>query len=214
VDITVTADAADKLLVSWELTFKQFSVTTDSTTFTVNGTRTVQRTGYNFKFNGLQGVRITATDNITANLSYAIAKTGATDTLKFTRVVSRIRNAILHYDNIGGIGWLNRRFRFNLSKDTITLSGTVTGINEKGDPYTKTVSASTPLVITYYLGTPIISSGILDYSVTGTSPASYTVSFMQDTAHPRFTLITVTNNTTMESHSFDRRFSRHFRRWW
>lgn len=214
VDITINADPTDKQLVSWEMTFKQFSVTTDSTTFTVNGTRIVQRTGHTFKFNGLQGLRVTATDNISANLSYAIVKIGATDTLKFTRVVSKLRNSILHFDNIGGIFWFNSRFRFNLSKDTVTLSGTVTGINEKGDAYSKTVSASSPLIITFYRGTPIISSGILDYTVTGTTPASYTITFKEDPAHPFKTLITVTNNTNNATFSFDRKFSRRIRRWW
>jgi hypothetical protein len=214
IDVLVSLTGTDKQLVTRVLTFKHFSVTTDSTTFTINGVRTVARTARTFKFNGAAGVRFTATDNITANLSYAITKTGTSDTLKFTRIVSRLRKAYLHYDNFGGIIWRLARFRTNLSKDTLTFSGTVTGINEKGDPYTKTVSASTPLVVTFYLGTPIIISGTLDYTVTGTSAASYTVTFEEDPAHPRNTLITATNNTTLAVTTFDRRFGRKFRRWW
>lgn len=214
IDITITVNGSDKLLISRALVFKHFSVSTDSTTFTVNGTRTVTRTARKFKFLGLQGSRFAVTDNITANLSYAITKIGVSDTLKFTRVVARLRNSVLHFDNFGGILWRFARFRNNLSKDTITISGTVTGINEKGDAYSKVVSASTPLVITFYKGTPVISSGTLDYSVTGASAASYTVTFKEDPDHPRNTLITVTNNTTLKSTSFDRRFSRKLRRWW
>lgn len=214
IDLTITANGTNKQLVTRALTFKHFSVKTDSTTFTVSGTRTLVRTGHTFKFYGLQGSRFTATDNITANLSYAITKTGVSDTLKFTRVVSRLRKAFLHYDNFGGNLWKLARFRNNLSKDTITLSGTVTGINEKGDPYTKTVSSASPLIITFYRGTPVITSGTMDYTVTGTSASSYTITFKDDPDHPRNTLITVTNNTTLATNSFDRRFSRKLRRWW
>jgi len=214
IDVLVTLNGTDKLLVTRTMTFKHFSVTTDSTTFTINGIRTMMRTARSFKFNGAADARFTATDNITANLSYAITKTGVSDTLKFTRIVSRLRKASLYYDNYGGILWRFARFRTNLSKDTISFSGTVTGINEKGDSYTKTVSSSTPLQVTFYLGTPIISSGTLDYAVTGTSAASFTVIFKEDPNHPRNTLITATNHTTLAVSTFDRRFSRKFRRWW
>jgi hypothetical protein len=214
IDVLVTANGTDKQLITRTLTFKHFSVTTDSTTFTITGVRTMTRTDHSFKFNGVSGARLTTTDNITANLSYAITKTGVSDTLKFTRIVSRLRKAYLHYDNYGGILWKFAWFRNNLSKDTISISGTVTGINEKGDPYTKTVSSSSPLLITFYLGTPIISSGILDYTVTGTTAESFTVTFKEDPNHPRNTLITVTNNTTLAVTTFDRRFGRKFGRWW
>jgi hypothetical protein len=214
IDVLVSLNGTDKQLVNRTMTFKHFSVATDSTTFTINGFRSVMRTDRTFKFNGAAGARFTATDNITANLSYAITKTGVSDTLRFTRLVSRLRKAYLHYDNYGGILWRFARFRTNLSKDTISFSGTVTGINEKGDPYTKTVSSSTPLVVTFYRGTPIITLGILDYTVSGTSAASFTVTFKEDPNHPRNTLITATNNTTLAETTFDRRFSRKFRRWW
>lgn len=214
VDITVTANGAYYQLVTWVQTFKNFSVTTDSTVFTVNGIRTVERTDHTFSFNGLQGLRITATDNITGSLSYSITKIGASDSLKFTRVLNRVRHAILHFDNIGGITWHLSRFRFDLSKDTVTWSGTVSGIDEKGDPYVRTVNASTPLVVTFYRGSPIISSGTMQEDVSGSSPVSYTITFKEDPDHPRFTLVTVINNETQAKFTFDRRFGRVFRRWW
>lgn len=213
IDINITS-STDKQLVTRVYTFKHFSIKTDSTTFTINGVRTVARIARTFKFLGTKGARFTATDNITANLSYAITKTGVSDTLKFTRVVARLRKAYLHYSNYGGAVWKLARFRTNMSKDTVTYSGTVTGINEKGDPYTKTVSSASPLLVTFYLGTPVISSGTMDYAVTGTSASSYTITFKEDPNHPRYTLITVTNNATLATNSFDRRFGRKFRRWW
>jgi hypothetical protein len=214
VDIIVTANSSDKQLTTRAFTFKNFSITTDSTTFTVNGIRTLERTGHTFKFNGLQNSRFTSTDNITANLSYAITKTGVSDTLKFTRIVSRVRKAFLHFDNIGGATWRLSRFRIDLAMDTISYSGLVTGVNERGEPYSKTVSPSTPLLVTFYRGTPVISSGIMTYSITTVPTPTFTIAFEKDPYHPRMTLITVTNNSTNESYSFDRQLSRLFRRWW
>ena len=214
VDITVNANGSNKLLISRAFVFKNFSVTTDSTTFTVNGTRNMVRQAITFKFNGLKGARLTTTDDITANLRYAITKTGVSDTLKFTRVVSKLRKAYLHFGNFGGILWRNAILRNNIASDTVTFSGVVTGLNEKGDNYSKIVGASTPLIVQFFKGTPVITSGVLDYSVTGASAVSFTVTFKEDPNHPRMTLITVTNNSTMESYSFDRRFSRKFKKWW
>lgn len=214
VDILVTVAADDKQLITWNQTFKNFSVTTDSTTFTVDGNRIIERTAHSFQFNGQQGARFTSTDNITGSLSYSITKTGAADSLKFTRVLTRIRKAFINFDNIGGPTWHTRWLRNDLSKDTIDWSGSVTGINEDGNAYSKVVNAATPLVVTFYLRTPIISSGTLDYTFTGSATGSYTITFKEDPNYPRFTLITVTDNSTMNKFSFDRRFSRKFRKWW
>jgi TATA-box binding protein (TBP) (component of TFIID and TFIIIB) len=141
IDVTVTVTGADKQLVTRAQTFKNFSVTTDSTTITVKGTRTVARTAHNHKFTGLVSLRLTTTDNITANLSYAITKTGVSDTLKFTRVVNKVRKGYLHYLNTAGTTWQTVKFKNIVATDTVTYSGTVTGINEKGSSYSKTVSA-------------------------------------------------------------------------
>jgi hypothetical protein len=215
IDIVVSATGADKQLITKTHTFKGYSVTTDSTTVTINGTRTVTRTAHNHKYNGLSSLRLVTTDNIAANLSYAIVKTGQTDTLKFTRIVSKLRTSILHYDNVGGTTWKLISFKNNLSKDTITFSGTVTGVNEKGENYTKTISSASPLIISFYKGTPVVVSGTMDLTVTGTTAASYTVTYKEDLPnHPYKTLVTVTNNTTLKSHSFDRRFGSKFTKWW
>jgi hypothetical protein len=214
VDITVTSAGNNYQLITWDQLFKNFSVTTDSTVFTVSGTRTIARVGHNLSFRGLQGLRVSNTDNITGSLSYSITKIGASDSLKFTRVVSRVRNAILYFDNLGGITWRTAFFRYNLDKDTITWTGTVSGINEAGNPYTRTVGSANPLIVTFYFRTPIISSGVMTEEISGSSPASYTITFKQDPEHPRFTLVTVTNNATQAKFSFDRIFGRKLRRWW
>ncbi len=214
IDIVVT-EGANAQLITRAFTFKGYSVTTDSTTLAVTGTRTVERTAFTHKLNGLASLRLSFSDNITANLRFAIIKTGETDSLTFTRVVSKLRTSIQHYDNIGGYTWLTIRFRNTLSEDTITFSGTVTGVNEKGENYTKTVSSGTPLTVIFYKGTPVISSGTMDLTITEETAVSFTITYKEDLPnHPHKTLVTVTNNVTMATHSFNRRFGRKFIRWW
>lgn len=212
--ITVTITSANpthKKLVTRSITFANFAVTTDSTTIILNGTRVVARQKESAKFTGLKSLRISVTDNITASMKFAVATTGETDTLKFTRNVSKVRTAVTHFRNIiykpGDL--LHFFFRHVASADSITYSGTVTGINEKGDTYTKTIIS--PLIVTDYKGSLIVTSGTMTY-VVGTN--SYEITFKEDPDHKHLTLVTVTNNLTGESKSFDRRFGRIFRRWW
>lgn len=203
-------DASHPRLISRVFSFNHFSVTTDSTTIIVNGTRTVARQKIAAKFNGLQSVRFAVTDNITASTNWAIATTGKTDTLKFTRVVNRVRTAVTHFRNvIYKPTLLHFLYRHVFSSDTISYTGTVTGVNEAGNTYTKTIT--TPLTVTVYKGTLVISSGTMTI-VSGTN--SYTVTFEKDPDHKHFTLVTVTNNQTGTTKSFDRWFGRLFRRWW
>ncbi len=177
----------------------------------MNGTRTVSRQKEAVKFNGLQSVRISVTDNITAAMKFAVATTGETDTLYFTRNVNKVRTAILHFRNViyKPLDLLHIMFRHVATADTITYSGTVTGLNEKGDTYTKTITS--PLTITDYRGSLVISSGAMTY-VVGTD--SFDITFKIDPAHKHFTLVTITNNLTGKTKSFDRRFGRLFKKWW
>ncbi len=209
------ANPDKRRLVTRAYTFTNFSVTTDSTTVILNGTRTVARTKDAFKANGWQSARVAVTDNITAALKYSIVTTGSTDTLTFTRNVSKVRTAILYFENVNfwadhpEYNAMHLHYRHMLSLDTLTYLGTVTGVNEKGDTYTKTITSI--LTITAYKGSLIVVSGTMTY-VVGT--ASFTITFKQDPSHPHFTLVTVTNNVTGTSKSFDRRFGRIFRRYW
>jgi hypothetical protein len=212
--ITVTISSASpthRKLVSWAFVFNNFSVSTDSTTVTLNGTRTVSRQSATLKFKGFLSERLSVTDNITAATRFAIVGTGKTDTLKFTRNVNKVRTAVYHFRNIiyqplhpARIFW-----RYVASSDTISYTGTVTGINEKGDAYSKTITS--PLEVTMFKGSLIISSGTIAYTV---GSDSYQITFEEDPVHKHFTLVTVKNNQTGNTTSFDRRFGRLFRRWW
>lgn len=212
--ITVTINSASpshRKLISWGFVFSNFSVSTDSTTITVNGTRTVNRQSATLKFGGFLSARLSVIDNITAATRFAVVSTGQTDTLKFTRNVNKVRTAVYHFKNIiyrplqpARIFW-----RYVASSDTISYTGTVTGINEKGDAYSKTITS--PLEVTMFKGSLIISSGTITFTV---GSDSYQITFEEDPAHKHLTLVTVKNNQTGNTTSFDRRFGRVFRRWW
>jgi hypothetical protein len=212
--ITVTIASAYpnfRKLVSRAFVFNNFSITTDSTIITLNGTRLVNRQSASLKFNGIQSVRVSVTDNITAATRWAIVTSGKTDTLKFTRNVNKMRTAVYHFRNViyRPLDPIHFLFRYVASSDTITYTGTVTGINEKGDTYSKAITS--PLMVILYRGSLVISSGAITY-VDGTN--SFDVTFEVDPSHKHLTLVTVKNNLTGTSTSFDRRFGRIFRRWW
>jgi hypothetical protein len=212
--ITVTITSANpthRKLVSRLFAFSNFSVTTDSTTFTLNGTRFVNRQSVAFKYKALQSVRIAVIDNITSAMKFAVVTTGKTDTLHFTRNVNRVRTAITHFRNVlyRPVDLIHFYFMHIASSDSIKYTGVVTGINEKGDSYSNTITS--PLIVTNYRGSLVISSGAMT-DVVGSN--SFDITFKEDPLHKHFTLVTVTNNQTGKTKSFDRRFGLMFRRWW
>ena len=216
ITVTISKNVANNSrLLSRSFVFDNFSVTTDSTTVIINGTRTVTRTRDALKLNGLQSAKISVTDHIIAATRWAVVTTGSTDTLKFTRNVDKVRTAISYFRNIHFMAgmpeynMLHMYFRHIVSSDTITYTGTVTGINEKGDDYTKTIT--TPLIIVDYKGSLVISSGVISYQA---GASTYEISFKEDPSHKHLTLVTVINNQTGMTKSFDRRFGRRFNRWW
>jgi hypothetical protein len=214
IDITVTINSSNKLLVTRAQVFKNFSITTDSTTVTVNGTRTVNRSGISFNFNGFTSLRVVATDNIVGYLNYAITKTGVSDSLKFTRVVSKLRKAYLHFNNVGGMTWQTIKFRNMPALDTITWSCSITGLNEFNESYSKLVTAVDPITMIFYKGTPVLASGTMLLTIEGSETVSYTITFKEDPNHLHMTQVTVRNDSTLKTRTFDRRLSRKFIRWW
>jgi hypothetical protein len=212
IKVTITSSNPNhRKLVSRAFVFSNFSVSTDSTTVTLNGTRNVTRQSATVKLSGFLSERLSVIDNITTTTRFAVVSTGKTDTLKFTRNVNKVRTAVYHFRNViyrplepHRIFW-----RYIASSDTITYTGSVTGIDEKGDTYSKNITS--PLEVTNFKGSLLISSGAITYSV-GTD--TYQITFEEDPAHKHFTLVTVKNNQTGNTTSFDRRFGRIFRRWW
>jgi hypothetical protein len=214
IDITVTLTGGNKQLVNRAQVFKDFSITTDSTTVTVSGTRTVTRNSLEAQFNGFTSLRVVCSDHITAFLFFAITRTGVSDSLKFTRVASKARTAYLHFNNIGGESWQTVRFRNILAQDTIKWTETVTGQNEMNESYTKTVASSDPVTMIFYKGTPVLASGIMNYTTEGNETASYTIYFREDPDHPHLTQVTVRNDVTLKTRTFDRKICRRFVKFW
>jgi hypothetical protein len=218
--IVITVSLADKskpLLITRSHTFNNFSIITDSTSITINGNRTLSRTEANYKISllnkGVKSMNLNVTDAITADLHFKLSIGSVTDS--FSRVVSKKRVSAFHYVNTryaaGDLHpWKHIKFKNEIGQDTVTYTGSITGINEKGDTYTKTITS--PLVITYKNGSAVISSGAIAYT-SGT--ASYSITFAADLPnHPAKTLVTVTNNTTGKVIKFDRKLSKRFTKWW
>lgn len=208
-EIDVTVSTLSNILTSRVFIFKNFSITTDSTTITVSGTRTVTRLSEKYSIvtepNGLKGIRIIAKDTIVANTTWALTTTGSPDTLKFTRNVNRGRISNINFENSNqGTKWTSIIFITYPHLDTISWTGNITGQDEAGDNYSKTIT-TTPLELTWYDGTPVLIAGTMDLTVSSTVPVTYTITFKRDLpSHPFKTLVTVTNNTTGKTHSFDR----------
>jgi hypothetical protein len=219
-EITITINCVDvkhPRMISRAFAFHNFSISTDSTTIMLRGTRLVNRQKDAMNLIGLQWARISVTDHVVAALSYSVFTTGFNDTLTFTRNVDKFRTAIAHYKNmnfIAGNAVYNLKhlyFKHIPSLDSLTFSGKVQGVNEKGESYIKNITS--PLIIISYQGSLIISAGIISFNIIGTS-VSYEVSFKEDTAHKHLTLVTVKDNNTGNSNSFDRKFGSVFKKWW
>ena len=217
--IVITIDRSNvkyPRLISRAFEFHDFSVTTDSTTVIMNGTRTVKRTKDALKLNGLESARVSVTDSIIATLKYAVATIGKTDTLTYTRDVNKVRTAISHYKNqnykAGDLIYNlnNLSFKHLPSLDSLTFTGKVTGINEKSETYTKIITSK--LIVIDYKGSLVVTSGTITYTA-GTTD-TFNITFEQDPAHLHMTLVTVTNNNTGKITTFDRRFSHIFKKWW
>lgn len=217
--ITVNINCPDTKhprMISRAFAFHKFTITTDSTIVLLSGTRLVNRQKDAVAMENLNWARISVTDNISAALSYSIIDFGQTDTLSFTRKVNKIRTAITHYKNINFkngdpvYNIKNLRFKHYPSFDSLKYTGSVSGANEKGEPYTKTVTS--PLIITGFKGSLIVTSGTISYVVG--NGVSDEFSFREDPAHKHFTLVTVQDTSTGDTKSFDRRFGRTFKKWW
>ncbi len=212
IDIIVNTSDPNHQLITREYTFKNFSVTTDSTVISVSGTRTVEREHDSIYWDlAAKKARMEVSDHITANLSYSVTTIGGSDASTFTRIVDKTRDAICWYR----VAFLGRHlFGWHIaSSDTVTFTGKVTGINENGEAYDKEITQ--PVVAIAYRGTLVLTAGTVDLTGGSSDSAySYEITFAQDLPdHPHKTLVTVTNTLTGNSISFERRLSRRFIKW-
>lgn len=198
-------------LYSRSITFANYKVTTDSVSLfnpstspsiTINGTRTVTRTKISGRIIDTKHVMFDVTDSIKSNMSFAV-NYGDT-TISFTRNVDRQRVAKLYMRRISGsLLWIPE-----IANDTITYTGTVTGINARGRDYVREIT--TPVVCTfcpYWPNNLIISSGVISFSNDGGKVGNISYS-----AYGCKTIVTITING--KTKTIERRFGRKFKRWW
>ena len=183
------------------VTFNNFMVTTDSSSFTINGTRTLFRMASKTKSMDNLNKRAEVKDSIASVLNFVV-KNGATS-FNVTWNSNRTRDAVRYYNRLTATGWWHPE----IEKDTITFTGKVWGVNGKGDDYSRVIN--TPLVYTrcpFWPHNIVIPSGEITYT---SGSNVMTVGYAADGCK---TIITITKNG--KTKTIDRRIGRKFYRWW
>ncbi len=201
------------MLYSRNISFNNYKIIMDSIpTFspatspsvTITGSRTLTRIGISRTIINSKLINIDVTDSITSDMNFTI-NYGDT-TITFTRNVARERVAELYFKRITGtLIWLS-----DIPKDTLTYTGTVTGINARGKNYTREIT--TPLECTFCSSWPHnlrISSGVISFSNDGGLVGTITYSANTDDCKT-----TVTLNANGKTKVIERKFGRKFHKWW
>ena len=196
-----------KLFMKRSIVFNNFTITTDSDTLVINGTRTVYRKGATYNFSGgalgLAQLSVHAKDSIIAGLTFKMNYSGVNKTI--TRNVSRIRTIVLNYKNVGA---LKIRYRPELLKDSLIITGDVSGVNAKGDNYLRHISS--PLIGVFCQNKPynlIVSSGTIIQTINNADTISF--KYAPDGCK---TQVTIDKNG--KTKVFDRNFGMKLKKWW
>ncbi|HEY4785770.1 MAG TPA: hypothetical protein VIH57_06965 [Bacteroidales bacterium] len=183
------------------ITFVDFKVTTDSSSFTINGTRTLYRMASTSKTLNSLNKRTEVKDSIASRLTLNISN--GSSSLVATRNSNRTRDAINYYNRLTTTGYWHPE----VSKDTIIFTGTIFGVNTMGNNYSRTIT--TPFVYTHCPFWPyniVIPSGAINFTVgTNTLIVSYSADGCKTT-------ITITKNG--KTRIINRRIGRKFYPWW
>ncbi len=194
---------------SRSISFNNYSITTDSSTIVINGTRNLKRiaiipsiTSTNF--------RLELKDSVTSNLNFSIKYIdykGATDTtVTFTRKAARVRDVVLNYTKVLRI-WVNM-----IKNDTITFTGQVSGVDIIGNSYVRMIPATDPIVVSYCPIWPHneIITGEIDLTSNGTNIATITY-----TANGCSTNATLTTpDGKIKNRKINRKFGLSLKKWW
>jgi hypothetical protein len=182
--------------------FDNLNFTSDSSGILINGTRTNYRKSATLKFVDDERI-IHAHDSIVSDIILTLSYDGALKNI--TRNVNRIHNSTF-YDL--GIPLIHRiKYVPEFAKDTIVITGDVTGMDAAGADYLRRITR--PLVITYCPFWPhnaIIFSGAITQTI-DTSNIIFT--YAGDGCK---TLVTIDNNGITKV--IERKFRRRFHRWW
>lgn len=180
------------------ITFTNFTVATDSSSITINGTRIMKRLSNKISVTQ-DALRVEAKDSITSDIKLTISYEGVSKDI--TRLVKKTRNSILYLKKYGNV-WVH-----NLKNDTITFTGSVTGTNAKAEAYSRIIT--TPVKFTfcpYWPFNPIISQGRIDF-VAGSN--TFAVEYAADGCKTK-----VTASKGGKTKMMYRSFKYNFRKWW
>jgi hypothetical protein len=142
------------------ITFTNFMVSTDSSSITINGTRTMKRLGAKSRIIDNTVLRVEENDSIIANLNFTVKYDGINKTI--TRKANKVRHAIKYF-RWGAVASIWKPEKI---KDTIVIEGIVTGINAKEEAYSRTITD--PIKFTFcpvWPFNPIISEGAIEFAV-------------------------------------------------
>lgn len=175
-----------------------FTVTSDSSIVVITGSHVMTRQKYEVS-KTTDKTHLDVLDSINSNLKFAI--TNGSFIGSFTRVAKRTREAIVHFEK--GLVFWRQTFRL----DSLTYKGAISGVNLKGENYSRTIT--TPVLFTFcpvVPYNPIISQGVIAL-VNGSNDATITY-----TATGCKTTATLTSNG--KTKEITRKINRKFRRWW
>lgn len=188
--------------ISRTFSFNNFTVTNDSSSFTVNGTRTMQRLNWIQSLSDNK-LKLNVEIKDTINSSFDIGITCGAYTGSFTRRVKRGRDIKLHYYKV----LAGHNIWHPLFTDTTTFTGNVEGTNLQDSAYSRTITK--PLMYTVCPVWPhnILASGeITDIEGSRLTTITYT----PDGCKNKITA-TDTNGNVVK---IDRKINRKFKKWW
>lgn len=213
VELTVANAHPWRNYVKRTITFTNFTTANDSSSFTINGTRTMTRKQVSItpaitlnNILTLTKLRLSATDEITSDLTFNV--TSGSYSGSFTRQLNRTRQAIAHFEKITNTSIWHQIY----SSDTLIYKGSATGTNLIGVAYTRTISDSDPITFTRcnFL-IPVIASGTITQTVSPSNGSKdVTVQYSKlDCA----TVVTVKVNGEVKK-VFTRKATRGYKKWW
>jgi hypothetical protein len=221
VTITVNVPSGKKPwrnFITRTVTFANFKVTTDSSSFTTNGTRTIKRISVTTTPNPIVQTgasttlskTVTIVDSITSSLTFNILYGTVNDTV--TRIVNRTRTSVLNYVRAAMAIPANANIHKWIAipkLNTVTLNGTVTGRNAKGSAYTRLIT--TPLVGSFCQHFPYnpMLAGVMTLTIGSDTP--FTITYVADAADCK-TTATITRNGVTKP--LNRKLSLSFKKWW
>jgi len=202
-----------RLYVKRKIEFQNLTITTqdlatnDISSVTINGIRSVVPGIPSLKWlPNTNEIVIKTTESVTTPDSMRFTLKFDTITKTISRFVNRTRSAVLYYKTatIQNKIYIARHEYF---KDTLTIDGTVTGINAAGKVYTRDIT--TPLVMVFakvWPFNPIIISGELDQTI-GDKLATFSYHAVGNK-----TMVTIEKNG--KSKTITRTIGRKINKWW